>query len=313
MEEPTLVDKARMAYRRTKADPRGRMALTAGLVILALVAVVGVWWFGFGRYAPAPNLSGLDRATATQRAQAAGFAIHFGPGRNSETVGRDIVLDQDPPAGNRIVKGSDLTVTLSLGPERYLVPDVVGKTWELASADITALKLKAVKGTSRYDDNAPANTVLATQPPKDTELKPGETVTVILSKGKAPLTVPNVTGQDQAQARATLEGMGLVVAIVYKQSDKPNGQVIDQDPANGAGAEKNQTITLTVSENPNTQQMPDVNNRGCTDGKNYLQSLGYQVQIDSQIGENGWVRDQNPKAGQPVTPGQVVVIKCGVF
>jgi serine/threonine-protein kinase len=310
--QPALPDRLRAAYRRIAADPRGRTALTASLVVLTLLVLVGGWWLGFGRYTAAPKLTGLDRAQAEQVTRQAGFTIHFGPGRYSEEAKKDQVVDQDPPAGQRIVKGSDITLTLSLGPERYLVPDVVGNSWELAAANVSSVKLKPVKGASRYDDNAPANTVLATNPPVGTELKPGDTVTLILSKGKAPLAVPNVVGQDQAAARAALEGLGLTVAIVFQKSDKPNGQVIAQDPVNGAGAEKGQKITLTVSENPGFL-MPDVNNHVCTDAKNQLQGLGLQVQIDSEIGENGWVRRQDPQSGTPVSPGQQVVIKCGVF
>jgi eukaryotic-like serine/threonine-protein kinase len=310
--EPTVGDKMRGVYHRITATSRGRMSLTAALVVLALLVLVGGWWVAFGRYAAAPAFTGLDRTQAQALAQKAGFTVHFGPGQNSETVKKDQVLQQRPTAGERVVKGSDITLTLSLGPERYAVPDVIGKSYDLAVADLTAFKLKPAKGAPRYDDNQPVDTVLAVQPDVGTELKPGDTVTLILSKGKAPLTVPNVVGQDQNTARATLEGMQLVVAIVFKKSDKPNGQVIDQDPVNGQGAEKNQTVTLTVSENPNGFAMPDARNQVCTDGKNMLIAAGLNVQIDSQIGENGWVRDQNPQPGTPVQPGQMVIIRCGV-
>ena len=308
----TSGDKLRRAYQRITATSRGRMALTASLVVMALLVLVGGWWLAFGRYEAAPRFTGLDRTQAQALAERAGFTVHFGPGQNSETVKKDQVLDQQPVPGVRVVKGSDITLTLSLGPERYLVPDVVGKSYDLAVADLTSFKLKAAKGTPRYDDTRPVNTVLEVQPKVGTELKPGDTVTLILSKGKAPLTVPNVVGQDQNAARAQLEGMGLVVAITFKKSDKPNGQVIDQNPVNGEGVEKGQTITLTVSENPNGFPMPDARNRGCTDGKNFLIAAGLQVQIDSQIGENGWVKDQNPQPGTPVAPGQLVVIACGI-
>jgi beta-lactam-binding protein with PASTA domain/tRNA A-37 threonylcarbamoyl transferase component Bud32 len=312
MEELTLLERARLAYQRIKASPRGRMALTASLVVLALMVLVGGWWLGFGRYEAAPKLTGMDRAQAEQLARKAGFTAHFGDGRFSEEIAKDTVVDQNPPAGQRVVKGSDISLTLSLGPERYKVPDVVGKSWELATVDLAAVKLQPIKGTPKYSDNAPVNTVLEVQPVVGTELKPGDKVTLILSKGKAPLTVPNVVGQDQAAARAQLEGMGLSVAITFQKSDKPNGQVIAQSPENGTGAEKGQTITLTVSENANSFAMPDVNNWGCTDAKHQLESVGLVVQVDGQMGETGWVKDMDPKPGAMVTAGQQVIIHCRV-
>ncbi|NUP76973.1 MAG: Stk1 family PASTA domain-containing Ser/Thr kinase [Nonomuraea sp.] len=308
-EDPTLVERARNAYARVKSSPRGRMALTASLVVLALLVLVGGWWLGFGRYEAAPKLTGLDRAAAEAVARKAGFTAHFDQGRFSEEIKKDTVLDQDPPAGERVVKGSDIKMTLSLGPERYQVPDVVGKTWELAVVDMSAVKLQPVKGAAQYSDTAPANTVIAVQPAVGTELKPGDKVTVILSKGKAPLTVPNVVGQDQAAARAQLEGMGLKVAITFQKSDKPNGQVIAQNPVDGSGAEKDQVITLTVSENPTSFAMPDVMNWSCGDAKNQLTAMGLNVQVD---GDMGWVRDMDPKPGIMVNQGQQVVIRCRV-
>lgn len=311
-EELTLLERARLAYQRIKASPRGRMALTAGLVVLALMVLVGGWWLGFGRYEAAPKLTGMDRAQAEQLARKAGFSAHFDDGRFSEEIAKDTVLDQNPPAGQRVVKGSDISLTLSLGPERYQVPDIVGKSWELATVDLTAVKLQPIKGTPAYSDTAPVNTVLKVVPDVGTVLKPGDKVTLILSKGKAPLTVPNVVGQDQAAARAQLEGMGLAVAITFQKSDKPNGQVIAQSPENGTGAEKGQTITLTVSENASSFPMPEVSNWGCTDAKHQLESVGLVVQVDGQMGETGWVRDMDPKPGTMVTAGQQVVIHCRV-
>ncbi|MCP2327900.1 serine/threonine-protein kinase [Hamadaea flava] len=311
-EDPTLVERARDAYARVKGSPRGRMALTASLVVLALLVLVGGWWLGFGRYEAAPKLTGLDRASAEALARKAGFTAHFEQGRFSEEIAKDTVLEQNPPPGEKVVKGSDIDLTLSLGPERYQVPDIVGKTWELAVVDLSAVKLQPVKGAGQYSDTVPANTVIAVQPTVGTELKPGDKVTLILSKGKAPLTVPNLVGQDQGVARTTLEGMGLKVAITFQKSDKPNGQVIAQDPVDGSGVEKGQTITLTVSENQTSFAMPDVMNWGCGDAKRQLESMNLGVQVDGQMGESGWVRDMDPKPGTMVNQGQQVVIRCRV-
>lgn len=309
-DELTLTERAREAYHKVKASPRGRMALTAALVVLALMVVVGGWWLAFGRYEAAPKLTGLDRTAAEALARKAGFEAQFDAGRFSEEIKKDVVLEQNPPPGQKVVKGSTISITLSLGPERYQVPDVVGKTWELAVVDLSAVKLEAVKGAPRYDDNVPANTVLDVNPKVGTAMKPGDKVTVILSKGRAPISVPNVVGKDQAAARAELEGLGLVVVITFQKSDKPNGQVVAQDLPAGSGAEKQQKITLTVSENQASFPMPEVMNWGCRDAKNHLSSLGLNVQVDGQLGEEGWVREVNPPAGTMVTAGQQVLIRC---
>src|SRR5262249_34753820 len=55
----TLPDQLKQWHARVNADPRGRMALTAGLVVLLLVVLVSGWYFAFGRYQPSPSLVSL--------------------------------------------------------------------------------------------------------------------------------------------------------------------------------------------------------------------------------------------------------------
>ncbi|MFY1699081.1 protein kinase domain-containing protein [Solwaraspora sp. WMMA2101] len=289
-------------------DPQNRLAVIAGVVVLVLLVGIGGWWFGAGRYTAAPELVSLDRAQAQALANERGLTVRFTDPRHDDTVARDLVLAQDPPGNGRVVRGGEIVLTLSLGPERYQVPDVVGKTLDLARVDLEKALLVLEQGPDRYDDNLPAGRVIAVDPPVGAEVTAGDVVTVTVSKGRAPITVPNVVGLDVNEARRVLEDLKLEPLVASEESDKPKDQVIGQEPADGAGVEEGAEIKLRVSEGPPAVTVPRMIDRPCPEAQAELQGLGFTVRVD--FNPNGTVRYQSPGENSQVPPGTEVVIGC---
>ncbi|WDZ84375.1 Stk1 family PASTA domain-containing Ser/Thr kinase [Micromonospora cathayae] len=294
--------------RQLSEAPPGRLAVVAGVLVVALLLVGGGWWFGVGRYTVAPELVSLTKAEAESQASRAGLTLVYAEPRYDQKVPRDSVLAQDPGSADRIVKGGTITLTLSLGPEQFPVPDVVGKEYELAEADLRAANLEAVKGKARYDDNLPAGVVLDTDPKPGAEVKPGTKVNVIVSRGRAPITVPNLVGKNVNEARGALQQLGLVPTETYRDSDKPKDEVIGQSPADGSGVEKGAEVKLEVSKGPAPVTVPRVVDLPCPQGKQVLESQGFPVVV--QFNPNGVVRFQNPGENSQVAPGTPVTIGC---
>jgi serine/threonine-protein kinase len=248
----------------------------------------------------------MTKTQAQATAKTKGFRLTFDGGQYNEKIAKDTVLGQRPAVNQRIVKGGLITLTLSLGPERYSVPDENGQPFDQAAADLTARKL-VPKRVDVYDDAMPKGNVLGTDPPKDTVLPPGTEVTVKVSKGKAPISVPNVIGMDLAAAQQQLQGLGLSVAVQQQQSDKPANQVLTQDPPEGSGLEKGARVILTVSSGPPLVAVPDVSNKGLTfDQANQLLQQAGLVGVKVFDFPNGQVRQQNPAAGTQVPKGTQV-------
>ncbi|SCL16175.1 serine/threonine protein kinase [Micromonospora nigra] len=302
---------SRLAALRTQVmgSPRGRLAVAAAVVALGLVAALGGWWFGVGRYTVAPQLVSMSQADAEAQAARAGFTVAYDEPRHDEQIPRDGVVAQNPAPAARILKGDTIRLTLSLGPERFPVPDVVGKEFELAEADLTSLRLEVVKGNARYDDNLPEGVVVATDPAVGAEVKPGDKVTVVLSRGRAPITVPNLVGKNLNEARATIAQLGLVlVEPTYKDSDKPRDEVLGQSPADGAGVVKGTQVRLEVSKGPPLVAVPKVVGLPCPQAKQVLEAQGHPVTV--QFNPNGVARFQNPAENTQVNPGSAVTIGC---
>ena len=297
----------RNRYGAMVAGARSRPVLMVALVVLILLAAVGGWWVGFGRYTSAPSLLHLSQQQATRVAGEHGFKVRTDAGRYEEKIAKGTVVDQSPGGDQRIVRGGTITLTLSLGPERYTVPDESGRNYDDAAADLAGKKL-VPKRVDTYDDNMPAGNVLSTDPAPGTVVPPNTEISVKVSKGKAPITVPNVIGQDAGAAQQQLKALGLNVAFQQQQSDKPNNQVINQSIPDGSGVEKGATIILTISTGPPMVAVPDLSNKGYTfdQANQILQQSGLVgVQAPGSI-PGGQVRIQNPGAGTQVPSGSQV-------
>jgi serine/threonine-protein kinase len=290
------------------ADRRGRIAVAAAIVVLGLVAAVGGWWFGVGRYTVAPQLVSMSKLEAQAQAAKAGFTLIYGTPRYDDTAAKDVVVGQNPASSARIVKGGTITLILSLGPERHQVSDVVGKTFDIAQAELEKEKLTVVRAPDRYDDNMPAGVVVAVDPPTGTQVKAGSKVTVTVSKGKAPIAVPSLVGRNINEARAALQQLGLLAVEQYVQSDKPRDQVVDQSPAPGSGVDKSAEVRLKISNGPPAVVVPRVLGMPCPQAKQLLESQ--QLTVGVQFNPNGIVRYQNPGENTQVPPGTQIILGC---
>jgi eukaryotic-like serine/threonine-protein kinase len=299
-------------YGRITSTPRGRQGVAAAIVVLGLLVALGGWWVGVGRYTQAPALTSLTKQQATSVAGQHGFKLKYATPRYREDVPKDTVIGQQPGGGQRIVKGGTITLTLSLGAERYELPDENGNTFEQAYADLITLKV-VITRADVYSDTIPAGHVISTNPAAGATVAPGETVTVNVSKGKSPHPMPDLGGKEGNAAKAQLDAMkiGLQVGFTYADSDKPANSVIAQDPAPGAGLEQGQKVILTLSKGPALVAVPNVANAGmtCAQAAQTLQQVGLGVNINGAQGGN-FVFNQNPGAGQQVPPGTQVTIWC---
>jgi serine/threonine-protein kinase len=276
---------------------------------MVLVVIFSTWWVTLGRYTEAPPLVNMTKAQAELYARQHNFELFYGEGTYSETVPKDTVISQNPAADDRIVRGGTITLSLSLGPERFPVPDLAGLEVAAAKGELQQRNLKYKEGTGQYSDTVPEGAVISTNPAQGTELKRGDTVTVVVSKGKPPITIPDLSGQNINDARNALQQLGLTAVERYKDSDQPRDQVIGQNPKPGTGAANNAEVTLDVSKGPAQLVVPDLTNQPCQQAQVVLQQNGLGSRVNGNPG--GVVRFQNPGPNTPVAPGTEVGLLCG--
>ncbi len=297
---------------KPKAAPRKRrrgLIATAIVVVLALLALGGGYYLGSYRYTSAPRVLDLTVAAAETKLKAAGLSTKRAPDTFSETIALGHVLKQSPEGNGRVRKGGTVTLTVSKGLDRRRVPQLANETVAVATQKLRNAGL-GVATTSRreYSETVAKDTVIRTDPAAGAGLKPGSVVTLVVSKGKPPVQVPDVTGKKQSDAERILDNLGFKVAITEVFSDTvTRGVVISHSPASGT-ADKGSTITLTVSKGPDVIRVPDVTGKKVADATQILTDLGLLVKTRSFPGGNGKVLSQSPEAGKEVRRGTTVTL-----
>ncbi|GAA1920288.1 Stk1 family PASTA domain-containing Ser/Thr kinase [Nocardioides hwasunensis] len=289
---------------------KGPISFVLAILLLAGVAG-GAYWFGWARYTTTPGVLTLDEAAATAKLEAAGLDVEAGEPAYSENVEQGLVISTDPGPGGRVLAGGTVTLVLSLGPERYDVPELAGQTEDQAQDALAATNLVFGESLGRWSETVPEGQVVRTKPRAGTTLKPGATVDLVLSRGRKPLTIRDWTGRSFDSAKSALEGRELQVTVASEEfSDTvPEGNVISQDPATGT-LYRGDTITFVVSRGPELVEVPRVRAMGVAAATELLEGLGFTVeteQSDTYLGL-GFVSGSDPEQGEDVPKGSTITL-----
>lgn len=163
------------------------------------------------------------------------------------------ILEQDVKGGDTVKRGSQINVVIAgkgdSTSEMVKIPSVIGKTKSSAKSTLESAGFSVTFEYGDYNNSVAADVVTAQSPSAKKQAAKGSTVTVTLSPGQKPITVPNVVGASQSQAESALAGAGLKYTYADSQySDTvPAGSVISQTKS-GETVAAGTTITLTLSK-----------------------------------------------------------------
>jgi serine/threonine-protein kinase len=150
---------------------------------------------------------------------------------------------------------SQVDITLSTGDPEVTIPNVFGLDKDEAKQQLEDLGLE-VRLRKVQSDEEP-DTVVATDPPRDTRVERGSTVTVEFSAG--PQEVPSVVGMQEDRARQVLERAGFVPEVTYdSETVAEKGTVLRQSPEAYTEQPQGTRVVITVSsyEEPEPTQEP---------------------------------------------------------
>lgn len=192
--------------------------------------------------AEVPNLAGLTRQEAEQRLIDAGFTRGDISTQPDDAVGEGKVVSQTPGAASKADRGRQVALVISSGRQQIGVPAVTGVDQQTAESRITeaALVPKLGRGCDASRDDGQ---VVIQEPAAGTKVKEGSTVTITVNEVRS---LPNVVGQSEGQARATLEQAGFKNIEVQQALLGLSNFVTSQDPAGPAQGCSQETIRLTL-------------------------------------------------------------------
>ena len=221
----------------TKQNPEGGTKAARG-------STVRVWFSTGPQSTRVPDVTGLSQSEARSELESAGFKVGASvQTEDSATVARDKVTRTNPAAGKSEPKGTVVLLYVSSGMAK--VPDgLVGQSKDAAVEALKNAGFTGVTITEEYSDSVAAGNVIAVNPSSGMSVTQGTSVSLIVSKGSTPVTVPSVIGETYERAKAQLEALGLTVS--QSGSDGTSDRVIMQSTASGSTTQKGDTITLTT-------------------------------------------------------------------
>lgn len=201
-----------------------------------------------------PNLTGNSQSGAEQLLKNSNirFQIDSNSARFSSEIPAGYILDQIPPPRAKMKRRKPIKLILSRGPERSVVPNLIGKPLREIESLMQASGLKRGELVKIHSDDFPiSDTVIAQYPSAESDLKRGDKIDLLVSQGRYPtwLLMPKLKGLKLQEAEAVIKNSHLSrgeVETVY-QPDLENGIVIHQTPDAGERVKIGQVVNYQVS------------------------------------------------------------------
>ena len=232
--------------------------------------------------------------------------------------------DDEQPSKRGYIIGAVVAAAVILGGVIFLIvgmggssgvtiPDVKGKTCDVAKAELEAAKF--VVALNPADTVCDAAVIVQNQSPAALDTaKTGETVTLVFPV--AGIQVPAVKGLTEEAARAAIEGAGFVYAKGPDVIDKTYaiGQVAVQTPEGGTQQPKGSTITVNLSGGTGQLAVPTVVvGQTTATAQAFLQADPYKFVVTiaeepSATVAKGLVIRTEPVVGQLVDKGAAVTL-----
>ncbi|MEU1210993.1 Stk1 family PASTA domain-containing Ser/Thr kinase [Streptomyces sp. NPDC005791] len=192
-----------------------------------------------------PDVLEKSEDSARKKLEDEGFTVKVESVESEATTGT--VTKQSPEPGAKAEKDSEVTITVAR--EALLDLPVLNRTYAEAEAQLRGIGFTNIQ-QEYVDSSEPKDTVVGQTPAGPSKQAKDAQIVLKVSKGPAQpeqVTVPaDIAGQRYQQAKATLEGLGLVVALAPNSSDRPNALVMQADPGPNSQVAKGSTVTLTT-------------------------------------------------------------------
>lgn len=283
---PQAVDNATLLRRRaSRRRARGAFLLTLVLLLAVLAGGVG-WWFGSGpgSLVAVPGVAGMTYAEAAEALTAEGFSPRQ-EDRFSLDVEPGTVIETAPGEGQRLDKGTVVSVVVSAGPTPHTVETLNGRAEQDARDYLTSINVNVADTTVvLFSDAAEGVVINAFATPRaggetyacaeGCDVFEADTIELYISAG----AFPDVSGMSVSEASSTLTERGLVVgesSYVFSSDVEKDIVIGVSDRAEEGNWRPGDTVQLIVSKGPELFPVPDVTGMTRDEAAQTLRDAGF--------------------------------------
>ena len=301
-------------------NPKVKLRFTLPALIISIGVVIGTVWTltqvfdglpvdgGAPALVEIPDLTGSEQAQALEDLQNLGFKVGIENSADASVPAGSVIRTQ-PPSNTVINPDSLVTIIVSVGPEAFPIPYVLDIETERAIYVVEESGFILGQLLEVNDENIPRGFVISQNPVAGTKMSPGTKVDLVVSKGPSLIEISDLSRKSPEDAIQILETLGFEYELIEEYSeDVEIGLVSGTIPEAGEIVTPDQLIQVVVSLGIRIE-MPEVDGLSYEDAINILEELNL---IPTIIGDtNGKVRQQIPRKGEFVEPGQVVELTFG--
>lgn len=239
------------------------------LAVVALLSAVTTMHFAIhGAEVSVPDFRGLTVADAMRKAASLDLDLSVDNRFYSAEMPSGRVLAQSPTSGTVVRREWHVRVTQSMGPQRLVIPNVIGQPERAATIAIRRAGLDLGSVTHMPYAGAFTGAVIAQNPTPNAEGVERPSMSVLVADPAAGtedgVVMPDLSGQIVATAASAVTRAGLKLAPVRDVSAgiqpipsgsgtrvpttlAPPGTVTDQSPAAGHRVDAGTLVQLTVA------------------------------------------------------------------
>ena len=260
-----------------------------------------------------PSTVGATQSEAKAALDPLGLTFMVLEKRYSEDIPEGYIIESSPAAGKRVEQGGNIDLIISKGPERYLIPQLVGLKPAAAKSLIGKFPISIQPIVEEFSAQIPKGYVIGSNPAAGEKVKRNSRVIIIVSKGIEQVALTSYVGKSAEQALNELTEAGFDVNSKYDFSEtRLLGEVISQSPEGGKSADLGSKVELIVSKGSQFAYIPNIFSIDEAKAVQTLKDLGLKVTV-KKIGKKAIkkVTAVAPKVGSKVKRGSTVTITVG--
>jgi beta-lactam-binding protein with PASTA domain len=190
------------------------------LIVVFMASVLTAMRFAIhGRQTTIPKLVGLTSGQAERTLADHGLVLEEGDRFFSSDVPPGRVMSQVPTPGMQVRRGWHVRVAESMGPQRVVIPDLLGESERAAEINIRRRGLELGSIASATIPGAPSDQIVAQSPPANAVNVSAPKISVLMAapEDRGSFVMPDLAGQSEDDAVNAIVGAGLHVSGIKTQ------------------------------------------------------------------------------------------------
>ena len=301
------------------------------LMVVGLVAVLALGLFLLTKVLSQPDVVAADITIPALAGQAESDAFRALQDLDlkvrrtfvsSLDVPAGFVVKTDPPAGELVLAGTLVDVSISTGEETSKVPSLVNQDIDSATASILASGFIVGEITIDENSNADEGTVLRQSPLPASDQPAGTVINLVVSGGPFAVIIPNLLNMTEESARLALDRVGFSSVEIETEFslEVDEDLVIRSVPGANNLHDRKQPVVIVLSLGPEPFAMPDFTGltvQGAQDLAN-LRGLTMildtsAIEVSAASGLDGLIAAQSIDEGTESRAGDTITLKLGLL